>query len=79
VTRIWEAVQALSANLGKRAAHVAPAKGKPKKNAQKDRRRHTARAAAKDTARIAREGSKKGEVIELMRRSQGAAPSEIMN
>ena len=39
---------------------------------------HTARAAAKDTDPIAREGSKKGEVIELMRLSQGATLAEIM-
>ena len=78
VARIWEAVQALLANVGKQAAHVAPAKGKPKKDAHKGKRRHTARAAAKDTAPIAREGSKKAEVIDLMRRSQGATLAEIM-
>ena len=78
MTRIWEAVQALSANLGKQAAHVAPKNGKPKKDAQKDKRRHTARVAAKDTTPVAREGSKKAEVINLMRRSQGATLAEIM-
>ena len=46
-----------------------PAKGK---------RRHTARAAAKDTAHMAREGSKKAEVIDRMCRSQGATLAEIM-
>jgi uncharacterized protein DUF3489 len=78
VTRIWKAVQALLANVGKPAAHVAPAKGTRKKDAQKGTRRHTARAAAKETAHIAREGSKKAEVIDLMRRSQGATLAEIM-
>jgi hypothetical protein len=78
VVRIWEAVQALLANVGKQAAHAAPAKGKPKKDAHKGKRRHTARDAAKDTAPIAREGTKKAEVIDLMRRSQGATLAEIM-
>jgi hypothetical protein len=78
VTRIWDAVQALSANVRKPAAHVAPSKGTPKKGAQKDTRRHTPRVAAKDTLPVAREGSKKAEVIELMRRSQGATLAEIM-
>jgi hypothetical protein len=78
VTRIWEAIQVLLANVGKRAAHVAPTKGKPKKGPQKDNRRHPARAAAKDSTPVAREGSKKAEVIDLMRRSQGATLAEIM-
>src|SRR5579862_7549214 len=77
-TRIWKAVQALLANVGKPAAHVAPAKGKRTKDAQKGKRRHTARAAAKDAANVAREGSKKAEVIDLMRRSEGATLAEIM-
>ena len=78
VTRIWKAVQTLLANEGKQAAPVAPAQGKPKKDAQKSKRRHTARAAAKDKTRIAREGSKKAEVIDLARRSQGVTLAEIM-
>ena len=78
VTRIWEAVQALSANVVKRAAHVAPSKGKPKKDAQKDKRRPAARVAAKETTPVAREGSKKADVIELISRAQGATLAEIM-
>jgi len=78
VARIWKAVQALLGNVGKPAAHVAPAKGKQKKDAAKGKRRHTARAAAKDTAHMAREGSKKAEVIDRMCRSQGATLAEIM-
>jgi len=78
VTRIWEAVQALLSNVGKRATHVAPARGKRDKEAPKGKRRHAARAAAKGTTPVAREGSKKAEVIELMRRSQGATLAEIM-
>jgi Protein of unknown function (DUF3489) len=78
VERIWKAVQALAANVGKQADHVASAKGRRKKDAPKGKRRHTARAVANDTADIAREGSKKSEVIDLMRRSQGATLAEIM-
>jgi hypothetical protein len=77
VTRIWEAAQALLANVGKPAAHVAPAKGKSKKDAQKGKRRDTARTTAKDTAKPAR-GGKKADVIDLLRRSQGATLAEIM-
>jgi hypothetical protein len=72
VARIWDAVQVLSANVAKPATHVAPAKGKRNQDAPKSKRRHTAPAAAKET------GSKKSEVIDLMRRSQGATLAEIM-
>jgi hypothetical protein len=68
----------LSAKVAKPAAHVATAKGKRKKDAPKGKRRHTARAVAKDTGNVAREGSKKSEVIDLMGRSQGATLNEIM-
>jgi hypothetical protein len=78
VERIWKAIHVLVANLGKQAAHVATAKGKRKKDAPKSKRRHTARVDAKGTANVAREGSKKSEVIDLMRRSQGATLAEIM-
>jgi hypothetical protein len=78
VERIWKAVQTLSAKLAKQAAHVAAAKGRRKKGAAKDKRRHTARVVAKGTVNVAREGSKKSEVIDLMRRSQGASLAEIM-
>jgi hypothetical protein len=78
VERIWKAVQVLLANVGKPAADVAPAKGKRKKDAPKGKRRPTARTAAKGRADIAREGSKKAEVIDLARRSQGATLAEIM-
>jgi hypothetical protein len=78
VERIWTAIQALLANIAKPAANVAPAKGKRKKDAPKSKRRRTAPAAAKDSVTTAREGSKKAEVIDLMRRSQGATLAEIM-
>jgi hypothetical protein len=78
VERIWTAIQVLLANLAKPAAHVAPAKGKRKKDAPKSKRRHSAPAAAKDPVNVVREGSKKAEVIDLMRRPQGATLAEIM-
>jgi uncharacterized protein DUF3489 len=78
VERIWTAIQVLMANVGKPATHVAPAQGKRKKDASKSKRRHTAPAAAKHSASMAREGSKKSEVIDLMRRSQGVTLAEIM-
>ena len=77
VARIWEAVQVLLANDAKPAAHVAPAKGKRGKDAPKGKRRHMAPVAAKN-AKVAREGSKKSEVIDLMRRANGATLAEIM-
>jgi hypothetical protein len=78
VARIWEAVQVLPANVAKPATHVAPEKGKRTKDAPKGKRRHTAPAAAKDLVNVARDGSKKADVIDLMRRSQGATLAEIM-
>jgi hypothetical protein len=78
VERIWTAIQVLLASVAKPAAHVAPVRGKRKKDAPKSKRRHTAPAAAKDPVNQAREGSKKSEVIDLMRRSQGATLAEIM-
>src|ERR1700683_4989437 len=63
--RIWTAIQVLLANLAKPAAHVAPAKGKRKKDAPKSKRRHTAPTPAKVPVNVVREGSKKAEVIDL--------------
>ena len=77
VERIWAAIQALLASVAKPASHVAPARGKRGKDAPKAKRRHTAPVAAKD-AKVAREGSKKSEVIDLMRRANGATLAEIM-
>jgi hypothetical protein len=78
VERIWTAIQVLLAKPAKPATHVAPAKGKPKKDAQQGKRPYAAPAAAKHSVNVAREGSKKSEVIDLMRRSQGATLAEIM-
>jgi hypothetical protein len=78
VARIWEAVQVLLANVANPAAPVVPAKGKRNKDAPKSERRHTAPVVGKDPVNVAREGSKKAEMIDLMRRSQGATLAEIM-
>src|ERR1035437_5944180 len=78
VTRIWDAIQVLLANVAKPATHLAPAKGKRNKDAPKSKRRHTAPATAKDAVNVAREGSKKSDVIDLIRRSQDATLIEIM-
>jgi hypothetical protein len=78
VAGIWKAVQALSANVAKHTPPVAPAKRKAKKNTQKAKRRGTPRVAERETANVARDGSKKSEVIDLMHRSSGATLAEIM-
>ena len=75
---IWKAVQALSPNVVKHTTPVAPAKRKAKKNTQKAKRRGTPRVAERETANVARDGSKKSEVIDLMHRSSGATLAEIM-
>jgi hypothetical protein len=78
VARIWQAVQRLSPDGAPQAADVASAKGKAKKSPTKAKRRDTATPGAKRGANVAREGSKKAEVVELMRRKQGATLAAIM-
>jgi hypothetical protein len=75
IARIWKAVERLVPDDAPSAQPVAPGKGKPKKSPTKTNRRDTARPAAKVAAR---DGSKKAEVLDLMRRSQGAMLAEIM-
>ena len=74
IARIWKAIERLVPNVAQPAQPVGPGKGKRKKSPAKAKRRDTARAAAN----MAREGSKKADVIDLMRRSQGATLAEIM-
>jgi hypothetical protein len=74
VARIWKAVQTLLADVPPPAAHVAPRRRKGTKSPAKPNRRDTARPEAN----VAREGSKKAEVLDLMRRKQGATLSAIM-
>jgi hypothetical protein len=78
VARIWKAVERLVANVAQPAQTVAPAKVKAKKSPTKAKRRHTKRPGAKGGASVAREGSKKAEVLDLMRRKQGVTLAEIM-
>jgi hypothetical protein len=78
VARIWEAIQRLVPTVAPQAPDVAPAKGKRDKNAKKGQQRDTGRPAAKKTGNVAREGSKKAEVVDLMRRPKGATLAEIM-
>jgi hypothetical protein len=78
IARIWGAVQRLSGDVAPQAPRVAPAKPRSKKDAAKRTRRDTARAGAKETANVAREGSKKAGVLALMCRKQGATAAEIM-
>jgi len=78
VARIWKAVERLSPGVAQAAEPVAPAKGTAKKSPTKSKRRDTARVGAKRAANVAHEGSKKAEVLDLMRRSKGATLAEIM-
>jgi len=78
VARIWEAIQRLVPNVAQPAPDVAKAKGKGRKAPAKAKRRDTARPSAKKTANVVREGSKKAEVLALMRRAKGVTLAEIM-
>jgi hypothetical protein len=66
VTRIWQAIARLSPDVAQPAKSVAPVGLKAKKSPAKAKRRDGARRKADG----AREGSKKAEVLDLLRRSQ---------
>jgi len=78
VARIWQAVQrllpAVSPNAAPRAPHVAPKRQRSKHSPTKPARR----ARAPKGAEEARDGSKKAEVLDLMRRPKGATLEAIM-
>jgi len=78
VARIWKAIERLSPHVAQPAESVAPAKGKAKKSPTKAKRRDTAGPGVKRAGNVAREGSKKAEVLGLMRRSGGATLAKIM-
>jgi uncharacterized protein DUF3489 len=83
VARIWKAVTRLSPLVGPVAADVAPAKVIAKKSATTSRRAVVARPAAKRgaepaPARSKKTGSKKTDVLALMRRDGGATLAEII-
>ena len=75
VVRIWKAVARLSPDRAQQGQTAAPAKGKAKKSPANAKRRDAKRPGAKGGAR---EGSKKAEVLELMRRKQGVTLEAIM-
>jgi hypothetical protein len=65
--RIWKAIQVLTPTPAQQAAPVAPKKAKATKQTR-----------AKDATPTAREGSKKAQVLELLRRTEGATLADIM-
>ena len=67
VARIWKAIQRLDAATAQHAAPSAPKKPKA-----------ATKAKARDAAPKAREGSKKAQVLELLRRPEGATLADIM-
>jgi hypothetical protein len=83
VARIWNAVTRLSPLVGPVAADVAPAKVIAKKSPTTSRRAAVARPAAKHAAepalaRSKKTGSKKTDLLALMRRDRGATMAEII-
>ena len=78
LARIWKAAQALTPPAAPQGAPDAPkAKGANKK-ATSGKQAAPARKGAKKAGKPARAGSKKAEVLELLRRKQGATIQEIM-
>ena len=76
VARIWNAVQRLAANVAPTVAPDAPKQKKATKKATAAKKPARARKAA--TEKKPRDGGKKAQVIELMRRKQGVTLAEIM-
>ena len=75
VARTWRAIQRLTPAPAPQATPVATDKGRSKKSSAKGEGRATAPKGGTD----ARGGSKKAEVLDLLRRKQGATLNEIMN
>jgi hypothetical protein len=74
IARIWAALQRLAPAAAPQVPDVAPEKASPRKEAAKTK----ARAKGQNQAPAARDGSKKAEVLEMMRRKDGATLAEIM-
>src|SRR5437899_2839866 len=67
VVRIWAAIQNLAPNAGAQPPRVGPKKG-----------RSAQRASKKEKAPTARDGSKKADVLALLRRQGGATLQDLM-
>jgi hypothetical protein len=76
VARIWNAVQRLAANVAPTAAPDAPKQKKATKKATPAKKAKRAKKGA--TEKKQRDGGKKAQVIELMRRKNGVTLAEIM-
>jgi len=68
VNRIWKAIQVLTPPAAPQATTVAP----------KKKAKATKNATAKDAKPTTREGSKKAQVLDLLRRPEGATLADIM-
>src|SRR5438270_7674470 len=68
VTRIWLAIQPLQANAGAQGPRVAPKKAAS-----------APQAAKKEKTPTARDGSKKADVLSLLRRAGGASLEDLMS
>jgi hypothetical protein len=77
IARIWTAVQRLADDTAPPVAPVAPKSKKATKDATAAKKAGTAKQAVEKTSE-AREGSKKADVLDLLRRKQGATLAEIM-
>jgi hypothetical protein len=77
VTRIWDAIQRLAPNATPPVRYVASAKVQRDKDAKKGKQRDTTRPSAQKTADLGREGSKKAEILALMRSPNGATLADI--
>jgi hypothetical protein len=82
VARIWKAVQRLdapkAANVAQQGAPISNEAAPKAKRSGKKATSPKKAARAKQGATEARDGSKKAEVLELLRRKQGATLAEIM-
>ncbi|MGH9659588.1 MAG: DUF3489 domain-containing protein, partial [Bryobacteraceae bacterium] len=81
LARIWKAAQALTPPVAPQGAQEAPKAKGLKKKATSGKKASPARKGVKkgrQDAKQAREGSKKAEVLELIRRAKGATLQEIM-
>jgi hypothetical protein len=88
VSRIWKAIQSLDGGGATEAATTAPkeaSKAKAPAKQSKKAKRHTKAKAAKrqrakggDKPAVARDGSKKAEVLGLLQRKGGATLAQIM-